>query len=104
MRGILGQEMGTQAGETGKVIVVESLCQCGNGRGKQGSMGKGNKLARASLDGCGSLLGGGGGKRESDMPKVVGGRGSMACEDGLVFEMNEDFFGRKNRFAASITE
>ena len=38
------------------------------------------------------------------MPQIVGSRGSMAGEDGFVFEMNEDSSGRKNGFAAGITE
>ena len=90
MRGILGQEMGTQAGETGKVIVVESLCQCGNGRGKQGSMGEGNKLAGASLDGRGSLFSRVGGEREMDVPEVVGFWRSISFEEGFVVKSNVD--------------
>ena len=38
------------------------------------------------------------------MPQIVGSWGSMAGEDVFFFETYEDSSGRKNGFAAGITE
>ena len=83
---------------------MEGLCQCGVGRGKQSGMGEGNKLARASLNGSGSLLIGGGGKREIDMPKVVCFWGAMSFQNGFIGMLHVDGCGSKKGITACITK